>query len=393
MQDTFSFELQANVIFGNGSAARIGEIAARYGKKAMVVTCPWPDVQRETFNTVLKSLKDAGVSIILYDRACPNPTTTSIDEASGIGRDEGIDLVIGLGGGSAIDTAKAVSLGFAHEGGCWPYTYAVEKSLPIFPEKLLPVIAVTTTSGTGSHVTPYSILQNPELRRKTCIVATKSMIPTVAIVDPELMLSLPPYQTAVTGFDVFTHAFEAYVNDNSNPVIETLALRAIEITVENLIKVYKIGTDLSARYWMAFADTLAGICITLNNTTMPHDIGQAIVGKCPDLTHGQSLALVFPNYLECAMPIKVREFAKIARLFDPSVRDASDLQAAAELKSLVIQWMSDLKIYASGSSLGLPESVIDDVIEETMATCPFLTKLGKSRGQVTEIIWDIWRQV
>ena len=392
MLEKFLADIRANIVFGTGTSDRLGEITKQYGNRAMVVTCQWPDVQKDAFTKLLHSLEIEGVETVLFDRASPNPTTTSIDEASAIARTEKIDVVIGLGGGSAIDTAKAVALGFAHEGGVWPYTYAAGDYLPIFPEKLLPVIAVTTTSGTGSHVTPYSVLQSPQLHRKTCVAITKEMLPVVSIVDPELVYSLPANQTAVTGFDVFAHAFEAYTHDNSNPIIEALALQTISITLENLHKAYKNGMDATARYNMAVADTLAGLCIALNNTTMPHDIGQAIVGKCPRITHGQSLAIVYPEYLNYALPLKEREFAGVARLFDPSLRDASNHNAAGKLKELIIKWMRELDIFASGSSLGLPDNIKDEVIDETMDVCSFISGLGMSRNQVSDMINAIWYQ-
>lgn len=393
MLDRFPLAFSANVIFGEGSAATVGELALQYGKTAMVVTCPWPDVQVPQLKRVLRMLNDAGIRVVLFDRARPNPTSALIDEAAAIARNERIDMVIGLGGGSAIDTAKGVSLCFAHDGGVWQYTYAVENPCPIFPGKLLPVIAVTTTSGTGSHVTPYAVLQNTELRVKTCVVATKAMTPSVAIVDPELMVSLPPYLTAVTGFDVFSHAFEAYADDNSNPFVELLALRAIEITAKNLGAAYQDGTSKQARYNMAIADTLAGMCITMNNTSMPHLIGQAIVGKCHEITHGQSLAIVYPAFMDYILPFYEYEMAKVARLFDPSLADAGDAQAASSLKGILIEWQRELGILASGGSLEIPEDVMEEVIEETMRTCPFLTqKAGQSRDQVAAVIGRIWQQ-
>ena len=224
-------------------------------------------------------------------------------------------------------------------------------------------------------------------------MATNAMIPAVAIVDPELMLSLPPYLTAVTGFDVFAHAFEAYVHDNSTPFIETLALRAIEITAENLVAVYKNGKNRQARYNMAYADTLGGMCIALNNTTMPHDIGQAIVGKYPGITHGQSLALVYPVYLDYAVLFSESEIAKLARIFDKSLAGVSDAVAASALKNILIKWQRELGILNSCDGLGIPEDLMDDVIEETMKICAFLTKkAGQGREQVAAIVNKIWHQ-
>ncbi|MCL1854150.1 MAG: iron-containing alcohol dehydrogenase [Clostridia bacterium] len=386
-------DFAANVLFGEGSVASAGEVALRYGRTAMVVTCPWPDEQVPQFKRVLRILEDAGIRVVLFNRARSNPTSALIDEAGAIAREERIDMVIGLGGGSAIDTAKGASLCYAHDGGVWQYTYAVDDPYPIFPEKLLPVIAITTTSGTGSHVTPYAVLQNTKLRVKTAVIATKGMMPNVAIVDPEQVVSLPPYQTAVTGFDVFAHAFEAYVDDHSNPFVELLALHAIKIAARNLVSAYKDGTDKQARYNMAIGDTLAGMCITLNNTSMPHLIGQAIIGKRHEITHGQSLAIAYPEFVDCALPFYESEMAKVARLFSPTLKHVNDGEAASALKGILIAWQRELGILTSAAELGVSEEDKEAVLEETLRTCAFLTqKARQSRAQVSAMINRIWYQ-
>lgn len=393
MLSTFQAELKANIRFGEGIVSQIGTIAAEYGKTVMVVTCPWPAVQAPKFEEILAFLKEAGLRVVLYDRACPNPTSSSIDEAAAIAREEHVDFFIGLGGGSAIDTAKGAALMFAHPGSVWEYSYAVNMPRSINAEILKPVIAVTTTSGTGSQVTPYCVLTNSELRIKSCVIANYAMIPTLSIVDPELMYSMPPSITASTGFDVFAHAFEAYLDGNATPLIETLALQAIELVAQNLVEVYKDGSNRQCRYKMAYADTLAGLCITMNNTTMPHDIGQAIVGKEPRITHGQSLAVVYPEYIKFLLPLAETKLAKVARLFDASLQKVEDSIAAAKLGDIIIEWQKELRIYASGKSLGLSEEVMSAVIEETSRTCAFITNtVGLNHEEISQMISRIWNQ-
>jgi len=393
MAKNFNITLQTNILFGEGRIREIGEIAAAYGKKAMLVTCRWPEVQKNSFHEIIKIIECAGVEVILYDKATPNPTVDSIEEAADIARQEQVSIVIGLGGGSAMDTAKGVSLCYAHEGGIWQYTYVSDIQLPIYADKLLPVIAVTTTSGTGSQVTPYCVLQDPKRKIKTCVAANNAMIPRVAIVDPELMVTMPPHITAATGFDVFAHAFEAYTYENSNPFIEVLALKTIALAVQNLKSACSDGNNLEIRGNMAFADTMAGLCISMNNTTMPHDIGQAIVGKSPNIPHGISVAMVYPEYIAYALSGCIQKFAKIARIFNNGLCEESDQIAAAELKEQVISWEKAIGVYTSGNALGFSEEVKTEVIEETVRNCPFITDICKlTRGEIAELIERIWTQ-
>ena len=178
------------------------------------------------------------------------------------------DVVVGLGGGSSMDTAKAIAVEATHEGTCWDYLF--DKAEPT--DKTLPVIAVTTTSGTGSHVTQVAVATNTQLRTKSYL-CHPLLFPKIAIVDPELVLTAPRQVTAMTGWDAFTHAFEAYVHKNCSPYVALMAREAIGLVAANLPPLLEDLSNLERRTALAWADTLAGLCIANAGVTLPHSVG------------------------------------------------------------------------------------------------------------------------
>ena len=203
-------------------------------------------------------------------------------------KNHGAQVVIGLGGGSSMDTAKAIAVEATHEGTAWDYNCHTQGPT----EKTLPIIAIGTTAGTGSQVTQCSVITRTADKDKSAIWH-RNIFPRVAIVDPELTATMPKSVTAQTGFDAFCHNFEAYLSVNTNPLVEVMALEAIRI----IMKICQ-----SARGWqqhggafqMAWADTLGGLTNSNAGVTLPHGLGMQVGGHCPQVTHGQALAAFYP---------------------------------------------------------------------------------------------------
>jgi alcohol dehydrogenase class IV len=380
--------MPVKVIFGSGSLDQLGIMTKPYGKCAMLVTMPWDGVQKAAFKRAKDLLEAAGLRVIVYDKAVPNPTTTTINEASIIAKKEHVDVMIGFGGGSSIDTAKAIAVGATHPGVAWDYVYTEHKTAD--SKMTLPIIAVTTTSGTGSHTTKYAVFTNPELKVKSTIV-NEAMFPKIAIVDPVLMTTMPAFVSATTGFDAFTHAFESYTNINANPFIDQLALMSMEIIAKTLEKAIDDPDNLDYRTQLAYADTLSGICIANVGTTLPHSIGQPISGKCPWVSHGQSLALVYPEFLKFTQNSCVHKAAKVARFFNPTLEKEIDDIAASELSNEVIQFQKRMNIFTSLRQLNVPESTIDDIVRDAML-CPdtFVNPRVPSAEQIKNMLVNMW---
>lgn len=385
---TISQFLPVKVIFGTGSIEKLGEETKQYGSRVLLVTRPWSKEEAPHFEKAKALLDAAGLYVVVYDKVVPNPTTTTINEASEIVKAEKLDVVVGVGGGSTIDTAKAVAVGATHEGEAWDYVYSETKTAD--KNKTLPIIAVTTTSGTGSHVTKYAVFSNPDVKVKSTIV-NEAVFPRVAIVDPDLLTSMDAFVTATTGFDAFAHAFESYTNVNANRFMDTLMVEAMDIILNNLRKAVAEPENKEVRALMAYADTLAGMGIANVGTTLPHSIGQPISGKCPWVSHGQSLALVYPEFLKFEQDFCVAKAAKVARLANKAYETLSDEEAASHLSEEIIKLQKDTKIYTSLKKLNVPKEYIEELVRDAM-NCPdtYVVNHIPTADEVRQMLLNMW---
>jgi len=358
----FDFFLPTQILFGEGKSSDTGRVVSQYGRICMVVTTPWIPAQTEAFNRIINTIREAGVKVVLFDEACPNPTLASILKGIEIARKECIDVLLGLGGGSSMDTAKAIAVGATHEGTPWDYLYFREAQPT---SATLPVITVTTTSGTGSQVTKVSVFTNEETATKSAI-CHPNIFAKVGIVDPELMYSMPPYLTAVTGFDAFTHAFESYINIGSNPFVDAIALEAIEVIAKNLKTAVTDGNNKEARRKLAYADTLAGITIANVGTTLPHAMGQPISGHAPHVSHGEALALVYPEFVKFTYHSSIDKFAKVAGLFDEANKGKPKEESAAALCDIINNFLKEIGLSLTLTSLKVNAGIINDAIKDCM---------------------------
>ena len=385
---TISQFLPVKVIFGTGSIEKLGEETKQYGSRVLLVTRPWSKEEAPHFEKAKALLEAAGLYVVVYDKVVPNPTTTTINEASEIVKAEKLDVVVGVGGGSTIDTAKAVAVGATHEGEAWDYVYSETKTAD--KNKTLPIIAVTTTSGTGSHVTKYAVFSNPDVKVKSTIV-NEAVFPRVAIVDPDLLTSMDAFVTATTGFDAFAHAFESYTNVNANRFMDTLMVEAMDIILNNLRKAVAEPENKEVRALMAYADTLAGMGIANVGTTLPHSIGQPISGKCPWVSHGQSLALVYPEFLKFEQDFCVAKAAKVARLANKAYENLSDEEAASHLSEEIIKLQKDTKIYTSLKKLNVTKEYIEELVRDAM-NCPdtYVVNHIPTADEVRQMLLNMW---
>jgi alcohol dehydrogenase class IV len=271
------------------------------------------------------------------------------------------DVVIGLGGGSSMDSAKAIAVEATHEGTCWDYLFY--KTQPT--KKTLPVIAVTTTSGTGSQVTQVAVVTHTERRDKSAIY-NSIIYPRVAIVDPELMLTVPKYSTACTGFDVFCHSFESYIHPASSPYIDLMAIESIRLIAKYLPIAVKDGSNREARAAMAWADTLGGLCIANAGVTLPHGVGMAISGMYPHVAHGESLALIYPAFTRYTYPSAIKQFATMGRILDPKLESESDEAAAKKSCEAVDRFLKEIGLWAGFEEKGMPEDELPDLAKQSM---------------------------
>jgi len=344
MQQSFNFcfHVPTEIVFGNGQFNTIGERAKGLGRKAMLVTYPdFPYTEK-----ALNLLTAAGLEPILFDQVEENPTHTMIDAGGALVRQEGYDVIIGLGGGSAMDAAKGISTAGKLNFPIWEVTEGRD-----VVEDILPVLVVPTTSGTGSETTPYAVISNRSLKRKEGVFS-KSFYPRLALCDPELTLSLPASITAVTGLDALSHAIEAYHSRLASPLTDLIVAEAIRLIGENLRTAVWQGNNIAAREKMMYASMLAGAAIGHTDTTICHVIGEAI-GAVYNTAHGSSVSLTMPAVMEYNYVACIDKYAHIAEMLGKNIVGMSKREAAKSAGSAVRDLIRDVKVPQSLSEIGV----------------------------------------
>jgi alcohol dehydrogenase class IV len=357
--DNFNYFQPTEIRFGRGRLSEVGEVVAGYGKRCLLVTVPVFEALAPVFDKVKQSLSNAGVECAHFDGVVANPTTESISKGAQKARDLDADVVLGVGGGSSMDTAKAIAVEATHEGTCWDYLW-FRDTQPT--DKTLPVIAVTTTSGTGSQVTQVAVVTNPAEKCKSAIY-NPIVYPRVSIVDPELVKTVPEHVTASTGFDVFCHAFESLIHCGTSPYIVMMAKEAIRLAAEHLPVAVKDGSNMEARSAMAWADTLAGLCIANAGVTLPHGMGMAIGGMYPHVMHGEALAVTYPDFMRYTYKSAIQEFAAVGRIFNSVLESQSDEAAAEKSCDEVDKFLKKIGMWLSLEDFKVPEDELDELAE------------------------------
>jgi len=356
---SFTYIQPTEIIFGSGRLREVGEISARYGTRCLLVTEPRSAPLGPLYDKAKESLAAAGLAVTHFDGVVPNPTTDVVSAGARMAKDAKVQVIIGLGGGSSMDAAKAIAVESTHEGSCWDYLFY--KKPPT--TRTLPIVCVTTTSGTGSQTTPCAVITKTELKDKSAIWHP-NIFARAALVDPALMLSVPPRITAMTGFDAFSHNFEAFISNGTNPHVESLALSAIRLIVENLPRAVDDGSDAEAREAMAWADTLGGLSIASAGVTLPHGLGMQIGGHCPHVAHGQALAALYPEFTRYTFGSAVGKFAAIGRIFNPRLDTASERAAAEGCCEEIDRFLKRIGMWLSLKSLGVSEEEVAHIAQD-----------------------------
>lgn len=331
MSQISKFELPEKIVYGQDALSKLGETAAELGKKALVVS----DRIMEKVGYVArveKELADKGIACSFYLDANTEPTDLFVDDALKICKDGGCDLVVAVGGGSCIDTAKAVAALATNGGYIGDYMggKTMAKELP------LPLIAIPTTSGTGSEVTNVTIIASTKDDVKM-MIKQKAFLPRVAIVDPLLTMTSPKGVTAATGIDALCHAVEAHISRKAQPITSTFALSAISLITSNLKAAYDDGNNRDAREKMSLASMEAGTAFSNASVTLVHGMSRPI-GALFHVPHGVSNAMLLPAVLEFTRTEALEKLAEIGRLIAPEADLTTDDEwadkAISEIKTL-----------------------------------------------------------
>ena len=360
--ESFNFYLPTRIVFGWGRVNEVGKLVSRNGKRCLLVTVkPFPALL-PLFEKIQNLCIDAGVEVFHFDGVVPSPTIENVNQGVEIAKNNNIDVVLGVGGGSSIDTAKAISVGATHEGEAWEYRLGQKR---IDGKKLLPIIAVPTTAGTGSEVTNMAVIKDPKLKFKSAL-ADWALCPRVSIIDPELTLTVPPHITASTGFDTFCHSFESFLHKRSSNFIDIICLDAIKKVIKYLPIAVNSGSNREAREALSWASTLGGICITNVGTTLPHGIAMALGGHTTNLMHGEALAIVYSEVNRWTWKHAIAKYAQVAKLFNPELEHESDETAAEGLCNEIDVFLKKIGLWIDLKDKNVSEAELKAIGEDSM---------------------------
>ena len=308
----FDFFLPIKIIFGAGKFNQAGKEAANLGKKALIVTGRTSAEKSGLLSRLTAQLDRQGIEWLLFNKVEPNPTDVIVDQGAALARRENCDLVIGLGGGSSIDAAKSIAI--AAESGLpvWRHIASWEDDY-VAPTGALPIMAIETLAGTSTESNNLSVVTRVKTNEKPGY-ACSFLFPKTAIIDPEVMVTVPPKITAITGFDILCHSLEGYVSKAAHPITSILNEKAIEIVVNNLPKAVNDGSNLEARAQLAFANIITGFSLTHSRATLLHAMEHPLSGHF-NITHAEGLAALFPKWLEFSWEGNPEKFKYLGKVF------------------------------------------------------------------------------
>ncbi len=309
---SFEYYMPARIYFGKGKIEELGKVNLP-GKKALIIISAGVAMKKYGYLQKVESLISRnGSQYAVFDKIQPNPTLESIREGSKLAREEKCDYIIGLGGGSSIDASKSIAVMANNPGDYWDYISGGSgKGLDV-PNDPLPVIAITTTAGTGTEADPWTVVTKEDTNEKIGFGYDKTF-PYMSIVDPDLMKSIPPHLTAYQGFDAFFHAAEGYIANIATEVSDMFALKSIELIGKSLARAVKDGNDENARADVALANTLAGFVESTSSCVSEHSLEHALSAYHTNLPHGAGLILLSEAYFTFFMDNEPEKYVNMAK--------------------------------------------------------------------------------
>jgi len=319
----FDYYIPTKLFFGKGQINKLGEITLP-GKKALIVISSGTAMKKYGYlKRVQNLISNNGSEFVVFDKIQPNPTLTSIREGSTLARKESCDYIIGLGGGSSIDASKSIAVMANNPGDYWDYISGGSGKGLAVPNDPLPVIAITTTAGTGTEADPWTVVTKEDTNEKIGFGYEKTF-PFISIVDPDLMMSVPPQLTAYQGFDAFFHAAEGYIANIATEVSDMYALKSIELIGRSLVKAVKDGSDEKARADIALANTLSGFVESTSSCVSQHSLEHALSAYHSELAHGAGLILLSEAFFAFFMEYRPEKYINMARSLGNRNADAPE---------------------------------------------------------------------
>jgi alcohol dehydrogenase class IV len=353
------FRTTKRILFGLGAVEKTGTEAQLLKAKKVLIITDIGVIQAGLLESVEKPLQSTGLPFVIFDGVEPDPRIEVVEKSVQLAKKEGIDLIIGFGGGSSLDIAKVTSIMITNTGKIDSFF-----GIDLVPNPGVPVVLIPTTAGTGSEVTPIAILSDTKEKLKKGIVSP-TLFPEVAILDPKLTIGLPPSVTAYTGMDALTHAIESYYSINATNLSDLLAFRAMELLSKNLRMAYAHGENLAARSCVLEGSLLAGIAFANAGVGAVHAFAYPLGGEF-HLAHGLTNTLMLPYVMRYNIMGCPSKFAQMAKAFGEKVEGISELVGAEIAVRFVERLSDDLRVPRRLRDVGIPEDSIPRLAEAAM---------------------------
>jgi alcohol dehydrogenase len=390
----FNYDIPTTILFGAGKLNELAKVKLP-GKKALIVTTAGTSVKKYGYlDRVKRLLEENNTGYALFDKILPNPIKAHVMEGAQLAKEENCDFIIGLGGGSSIDSAKSIAIMAKNPGDYWDYINGGSgKGKPV-ENGVLPIVAITTTAGTGTEADPWTVITN-EASQEKIGYGIRETFPVLSIVDPKLMLTVPPALTAYQGFDAFFHAAEGYIANISTPVSDLYALKSIELLAKYLPIAVEDGSNLEARTMVALANTLSGMVESTSSCTSEHSLEHALSAYHPELPHGAGLIMLSEAYFTFFSDKVGNRMADMARAMGENVEtsaeeDKNKLFIKALLKLQENCKVRDLKM----SDYGVDKNELEKYAKNAWDTMGGLFQLDRyklSLDETVKILENAWK--
>jgi len=382
------FNVPQTIITGGGASGEAGVQAAKLkAKKVLLVTDSYM-VDCGSAAKITDNIKSQGVEVEIFPGVQPDPTDLNVLEGLNVFNKKNCDLIVGLGGGSPMDCAKMISVMTANELPVRNYA-----GLHNIPNKGVPVILIPTTAGTGAEVTKVAVIGDTE-RDVKMMMLSENLLAECALVDYELTMSCPPSLTAHVGIDTLVHAMEGYVSVKANPLTDPIALSAVKLVSENLLKAFNEPDNAKAREGMMLASLQAGMAFANSSVCLVHGMSRPI-GALYHVPHGLSNAVLFPVVTEFSIPGAPERYATIARVMGYATAHDSDETATSALVEGLNNLNKSLKVPRLGEVINVDRSTFDQKVEKMAADglasgSPDNNPVVPRAGQIVELYHKAW---
>jgi len=358
----FSYYLPTEVVYGTGVVDRLGKRVCNLGKRALVVTGRSTMRRLAILDRVVGTLTDDGIQVSVFDQVESDPSTETVDRGAMVCRKHKAEFVIGLGGGSAIDAAKGIAVAASNGGhGVWDFIIGGSPGSEVLGPGTLPIVAIPTTSGTGTEVTTGAVLRHRGLGAKECI-GSRHIAPVLALVDPCLARSMPPSLTGATGLDALAQCIEACASSRSNAISDTLALRGVGLIASHLVRAVKDGDDLAARAGMALGATLSGMALCQAGVGAAHAISMVLGGRY-GVQHGIGVGMFLAGTMRMNAAASPHKYVQVAAALGESVAALPTEEAAGLAVSSIQSLVAEVGLSVHLSELGVPREELREVAE------------------------------